>query len=175
MQKLSPRTYKRFLNINNARNIIETRPTAPLSKYYVYKNGNKYQMCDRNGNYVGNMVAHPERIFDKFTYYPKIKNYASLYIANLFINKNFRSKGAGKAFLNIAKRESYRRNCDGRVHLIAEHADLRQPPPHIFYRKQGFSTQFLSTLEKIDKIIKYGVKQINEEFQNIPMYFELKK
>lgn len=174
MLKLTARNYRKFLNINNAQKYIETKRPAPLSNYYAYENDGTYKICDRALNRVGDMVAFPERIKEHATYYPDSKNYASLYVANLFVAKEHRGKGVGKALMNIAKSESQRRNCNGRVHLIAEHTDLSQPPPHIFYRKNGLASQDWVKIDKIDTMIDYGTTLTkNQRFPSIPMYLKL--
>ncbi len=175
MAKLNPINYKKFLNNLNAQNYLCTRKSPPVSKYYALKKGTTYFLADTKGHYVGNMGAVPERIRENQTYYPDSKNYASLYITNLFINKKYRQKGAGSAFINIAVTESARRNCGGRVHLIAVHDDKTQLPPHIFYRKAGFDSQDWVIMDKINNFIEEGIKLPGKSLDAIPMYLPLDK
>ena len=125
------------------------------SEYLCHRanKSNVYEMSDNTGRIVGRMVAYPEFIKDSDTYYPDKKDYYSLYIKRLFVEKEFRHKGIGKYFLDIAATDSYKRNCDGNVHLIAERLEAGNPPQK-FYRKNGFDSQNKTHIDLIDKAIE---------------------
>lgn len=125
-------------------------------KYICYRNpkGGIYRLFNKQGHIVGRMIANREYINTNDIYNPEKKDYYSLYIKRIFIEKEYRGKGAGKAFLNIAAAESYRRKCNGNVHLIAQALENMGTPPQKFYRKFGFNSQNKYHIEKIDEAIK---------------------
>ena len=131
-------------------------------------------MFNRQGNFVGEMTAYPETIHDlNRQFSPNADSYRSFYIKRL--NVFDRNKGAGRAFINIARKESLRNFCFGNLHVISSARFDKNNPPHIFYRKMGFKfNQYSKVTEKyIDECIKNHVQIENEKcFMDIPMYIE---
>ena len=113
---------------------------------YQHKNTSLYTMFDvKNLKLAGRMNAYGIR--DLLT------KEDSLYIETLNIYQ--KRQGFGSIFLNFAKHISKHLGCEGRVKLIAattEYDPLN--PPHIFYRKNGFTTDNKKLLKKMDKYIK---------------------
>ena len=151
-----------------------------LSNYFALRIKSKntgafiYKMFDRKGKLVGEMTAFPETIYDSNRQFsPNADSYRSFYIKNLIAIE--RNKGVGKAFINIAKKESIRNFCFGNLHVISSARFDKNNPPHIFYRKMGFKfNQYSKVTEKyIDECIKNHVQIENEKcFMDIPMYIE---
>lgn len=128
-----------------------------LANYVCHrcKNGSGFTINDTNGNILGNISIIPEHIYDSKTFFPDISGYTSLYIRQLFVQKEFRNKGIGKALLDMAAKESLKYGCEGRMHLIAQPV-IAEPTnkPQIFYRKYGFDSQNKWQIEALDKAIK---------------------
>ena len=154
---------------------IKNKPLKKIPEYICYRHpkSNLYIMADKKGCIVGRMNAHPKYVPDSDTYYPGESGYYSFYINRLFVNKEFRNKGIGKAFLNIAAKESYRRNCDGKVHLIAAILEGGGKPPQKLYRKYGFDSRNKYHIALIDKAIK-DKTDVSKMCWHTPMYLPKK-
>ncbi len=129
----------------------------------------QYRMCDwKQGKYVGEMYARPvtENMFS--CYYPKMHSYESFKIESLVMDE--KRQGYGKKFINLAKKESQKYGCEGRVHLLASQAYSPKNPPHLFYRKIGFTSRFTKKVKYFDQCIKKGVQVDWQEAFNLPMY-----
>lgn len=142
---------------------------------YSYKNKNSssciYNMFDRNGDFVGMMKAYPEVLQDDYRRFsPNSSRYKSFFIDRLFAYK--RNVGVGKAFINIAKKESFRFLCLGNIHTIASSVFDKVNPPYVFFRKMGFDFgRFCSVQKKqVDEAIKLGIKPNVKG--DIPMFIE---
>ena len=156
---------------------IKYRTLKKVPEYICYRHPKKdlYVMVNKEGKLVGRMNAHPNYVEDK-SYYPGESDYYSFYISRLYIDKEFRNKGAGTAFLNIAAKESYRRNCDGKVHLIAK-AIMGEKRPHKLYRRYGFDSQKKDHIKLIDQAIedKTDVQQLYYTPMYLPQKNKLEK
>lgn len=149
-----------------------------LTKYITYKIKSKqtdsyfYHMVDRTGNIVGKMKAKPETIYDKHRHFsPGADVYRSFFIDRLFAYK--KNSGVGRAFINIAKKESLRNFCLGNVHTIASSRFDQTNPPYVFFRKMGFEFgRFNSLMAKhVDECIKTNSKVNSKVYGgDIPMY-----
>lgn len=134
-----------------------------------------YKMADiRTGKLVGKMIAYPEIVRDKYRMFsPNADVYSSFFIHRLYsFVKNI---GVGKAFINIAKRESIRTLCSGNVHLISRNPLNPKEVPHLFYRKLGFHcNKYYQVSEKyFDECIKENKPvDIGNCGIEIPMYIE---
>lgn len=84
-------------------------------------------------------------------YYPDKDIYHSFYISR--IKAKEMRKGIGTKLINLAKAESRRYDCDGRIHLDAVN---ESNPPFYFYRKMGFDSQDKQKIEIIDKYRALG-------------------
>ncbi len=116
---------------------------------------NLYQMINiKDKKLVGRMIAHPN-----------INR--QLEIDELTILGRFR-QGYGTKFLNFAKRLSCEYGYDGNMILNACTTPYDpHNPPHIFYRKYGFTSNNKKMIKKIDNYIKKG-KQLNA-YQALPL------
>lgn len=151
-----------------------------ISTYFVYKIKSKntgafiYKMFNRQGNFVGEMTAYPETIHDlNRQFSPNADSYRSFYIKRL--NVFDRHKGAGRAFINIARKESLRNFCLGNIHLISSARMDMENPPHIFYRKMGFlCSKYFKLIEKyLDECIQNHTRIEKGKCPlDIPMYIE---
>lgn len=145
---------------------------------YVYRSKTSgvyfYKMLNKEGMLVGEMKAYPEVIYDKYRRFsPNADVYRSFFIDRLFAYK--KGVGIGKAFINIAKRESFRKVCFGNIHTVASSVFDKQNPPYIFFRKMGFDFNKYSskTREYINDCIKQN-KQIenNKCMMDTPMFID---
>lgn len=130
------------------KSILLTKPIKTMPEVLIYKQNNvyRYTMLDvKNSKIAGRMYAH-------FIQNLKTKE-CSLFINTLNIYQ--KRQGFGSKFLDFAKQVSKQFGCEGRVRLIASTTEYDPlNPPHIFYRKNGFSTDNKKLLKKIDKYIK---------------------
>lgn len=155
---------------------MKNRPLKKFPEYLCYRHpkSNVYMLSNKEGKLVGRMVAMPEYISDGTLYNPNKAGYFSLYIKRLFIEKEFRKKGAGRAFLNIAAKDSYNRSCQGNVHLVAQALESGGAPPQPFYRKFGFDSQNKSQMKAVDEFIKNGTPLPKYKWTTL-MYFPADK
>lgn len=121
---------------------------------YNPRGTNLYSMVNTKENKViGRMIAYPTINHD-------------LYISELTILRNKR-EGFGTKFLDFAKLLRDELGCEGKVVLDASTTPYDpHNPPHIFYRKNGFTSDDKKMLKKIDKYIKKG-KQL--DYQSTPV------
>lgn len=158
--------------------LIYKVPQAPKIIGYIYrKSGNPelYRMIDtRTGHYVGemlgDMVVHDKNIHQEF--YPIKTPYQSYYIAELNIEE--RGKGYGSKFVEFAKNLSKQSGGSGRVHLLASRLYDREHPPHIFYRKLGFTSNDKFMNNYIDDCINLNIPIEPEIANNLNMYLPIK-
>lgn len=151
----------------------------PITEYIVYKASSKikkyhYTMFDRSGNIVGKMQASPTIIRDSNRQYsPNADVYPSFFIDRLFSYN--RNQGVGKAFINIAKKESLRSLCLGNLHVVASSYFDKTNPPYIFYRKLGFNCNKYNqeTQKYLDNCIKKHIQVSPKKVaKDLPMYIE---
>lgn len=152
-----------------------TRKVKTLPEYLIYHNRKKdsYTLFStKTGDILGKMQAYPDFIFDDRTYYPKERGYTSFFISN--ITAYTKRKGVGTALINLAKRESIRRNCEGKIHLIAKNITKDADNlPILFYRKLNFSSQYRGLMENIDAFLK-GEKELSPiANKSIPMFMQV--
>lgn len=145
--------------------------TQPLKKVpneliYNYKNKNIYTMYDlKTQKVVGTMFSKPLELNTSNFYQDTKIPYNSYHICELEIFEKL--KGFGKKFINFAKRQSFRENCEGRVTLVAYNENKA---PHIFYRKQGFTTNDEKVNSTLDEAIKNyeSIKYLNSVEMYLP-------
>ncbi len=143
-----------------------------LPEYLIYNDAKKdtYNLFStKTKKIMGSMQAYPEFILDRRTYYPNEIGYNSLYIAN--ITSFVKGCGVGTALINLAKKESIRRNCEGRIHLVARNI-TGEPDniPIIFYRKLHFNSQYSCLMKNIDAFLKGEKALSTQSTKSIPMY-----
>ena len=81
-------------------------------------------------------------------------------------------QGYGTDFLNFSKEYSKKIGCEGRVLVDAASTvyDL-DTPPHIFYRKNGFTSHEKDRIMKIDRYIKKN-KQLPASTEALEMFYD---
>lgn len=115
---------------------------------------------------IGKMEAFPNFVCHQ-GFYPNTQNYTSFYIAEL---KTFPQRiGTGSKLIEIAKTESFKRNCGGKIHIISYNENS---PPHKFYRKLSFDTQNKEKLQITDECIK-NKKDLPPSLHRKSMHFYL--
>lgn len=126
---------------------------------YNPRGTNLYSMVNTKENKViGRMIAYPTINHD-------------LYISELTILRNKR-EGFGTKFLDFAKLLRDELGCEGKVVLDASTTPYDpHNPPHIFYRKNGFTSDDKKMLKKIDKYIKKGKQLDYKTTPAIRMYY----
>lgn len=128
-----------------------------------------YRMADlRTGQYVGEMYGRvtTETMFSG--YYPMTSAYDSFKIEKLYIEN--KRHGYGTQFLKFAENESRALGCEGRVHLLASRLYSPNHPPHLFYRKNNFSSQNTEKMKYFDACIR-AHKQIDiDTADNLEMF-----
>ena len=118
----------------------------------------------KNPRVVGIMSADNSKIGQKDYYH----------ILFLFIKEQ--RQGYGKDFIDFAKNISKEKGCDGRLFLLADKEVYgAKKPPHIFYRKQGFTTNDKKYLKYIDKFIRENKEMENKDSKPIYMYYDPNK
>lgn len=126
-----------------------TRPVKNIPQNLIYQipNTNLYRIFRKNeGQMLGEMIAYP------------IEN--NIFIESLIIYRN-RREGLGRTFLDFAKNLSKKYGFKGRMSLEAGTLSVDPfNPPHIFYRKYGFSVPDKKLLKTIDEHISQN-KQLD--------------
>ena len=133
---------------------MKIKPLRTLPEVLIYKMpdtfySGEYRMINtKTGKFVGEMITSNLKLE---------KKYLGIAILNIFKKR----QGYGTRFLNFAKKLSQEQGAEGR--LILKATTMPQDPhnpPHIFYRKFGFTTEDKKQLKKIDRHIKKN-KQLN--------------
>ena len=123
----------------------------PKGLIYNAPKSDSYKLIDlKKKKVVGEMIAFPEknsirRIYD----IPEEKNVFRIY--SLEINYSAQRKGWGKFFINFAKKESYKTNCEGRLSLVAYNPFAS---PHLFYKKQGLKAKDKRIDDRLNSSLK---------------------
>lgn len=150
---------------------VEKKTWLTKRKYTEYI----YRMIDTSSmEQVAYMIAKPVKYFSPFRpYYPMRKPYKSFYIEHL--ESKFSGFGYGTTLINIARQESKRLGCDGRVNLIASRVFDPKRPPHIFYRKYGFTSNNSLMNFFMDETIHKGEKIEDFLYDNLKMYLPIEQ
>ena len=75
--------------------------------------------------------------------------------------------------IDFAKKYSERNGCNG--HILLKATSIYENTPHLFYRKQGFSTLDPEIDKKMDKFIKSGIEASSLDFRDMLMFYPPKK
>ncbi len=120
---------------------------------------NLYQMVNtKEKKLVGRMIAHPN-----------INRQLEIDELTIFSRKR---QGYGTKFLDFAKKLSRQYGYEGNMVLNASTTPYDpHNPPHIFYRKYGFTSDNKKMLKKIDKCIKKGRQLDYYTTPNLIMYY----
>ena len=125
----------------------------PLPKGLIYRvpKSDIYHLIEtRTGELVGKMVAFPitnglKQIYDV----PQESKVFRVY--SLKIDPLRRNEKWGSYFMQFAKNESNRQECDGRLYLVAYNSEYA---PHVFYKKQGLKAVDKRMDQKLNEFIK---------------------
>ena len=166
--------------------ILQTKPLQKMPSRLIYKTPDVYPVyASVNGAktyaHVYNMVNLETRELvaimkaGAVTYskkkpkiYPMKTPYKSYYVA--YLESVDSGLGYGTEMINLAKIESRKQGCEGRVHLTASRVYTPQRPPHLFYRKQGFVAVCPYINEIMDFCLSIGRQLPVEYADNIEMY-----
>lgn len=136
----------------------------PLPRVLIYNapESSTYKMFrTKNPKQVAHMEAFPYK-----------KNGKKHFFIGLLMAFD-KKQGYGSDFINFAKNHSKNIGCGGRVMLKADTicADPHTPP-HIFYRKHGFTSDDKVALAKIDRHIEKNIALLPENIDELLMYYE---
>lgn len=88
-----------------------------------------------------------------------------------YIESRNKHKGLGKAMIEFAKNYSKQKGCNGYIVLRADSTIDKKQVPHIFYRKQNFTTLDKKIDKKIDLFIRNQQDGTSSDFPTQSMYF----
>ena len=88
-----------------------------------------------------------------------------------FISATPMQKGVGTVMMNFAKNISKKWGCNGYICLSADVGESPNAVPHLFYRKNGFTTLNREVDRKMDKFINKGKVATYKDFRNELMLF----
>ncbi len=157
-----------------------SRKPAELPEYLIfhskrnnkeYKNYDFYNIFDikNNGSHVGELVTQIEDIpLALAGFYPEGDLKPSLKIVKLVLFK--RSQGLGSKLIQFALKRSREQGLNGRVHVLSSDMYDSERPPHIFYRKNKFSSRSKNLLKIIDNCIITGEEK-PFKFHDIRMFY----
>ena len=151
--------------MNMKTSLLLTKPVKKLPEvlFYSRPSTNSYTMIStKNPEILGHMRAFVSNYHFKDPY---------LFVHQLVIFKNKR-QGYGTKFLDFAKNLSKKSGCGGRVRLIATTTayDPRNPP-HLFYRKNGFSSNNKKFIAKMDRYIRKNKQLDYRTTHRLEMYY----
>lgn len=132
-----------------------------------------YKMIDTSSmQEVAEMVARPVKYFSPFQpYYPIRTPYKSFFIE--YLGTDFSGFGYGTKFINFAQKESERLGCEGRVNLVASRIYDPKRPPHIFYKKCGFTSNNTFMNYVLDDCVNNEAKNEDFLYDNLRMYLPI--
>ena len=141
----------------------------PKGLIYQHSDMVSHSLMDTcSGNFVGEMSILL-RPCNNLPFYNTEPNASTLHIYSLRVYDKF--KGWGTYLVDYAKKQSYKRGCDGRCSLVAHHSGLS---PHPFYKKQGFVTMDEGYNKYLDLCVTHKKKLLFEPpkdmFIPIPKY-----
>lgn len=144
--------------------LLIQKPIKKMPEVLIYNvpNTGRYNMFSSKEGRRG-FVGVMDLSVDNF------KGQDALKIVDLLIFE--REKGYGSYFINFAKALS-RKFFGGRVFLEASTLPIDPfAPPHVFYRKHGFTTDNEKVLKKIDQSLKKQKQLSYFDAPNTIMYF----
>ena len=80
-------------------------------------------------------------------------------------------QGHGQTMLDFAKKYSQNNNCNGHIILKSDTSFTPHRIPHLFYRKNGFTTLDKKLDKKMDLFIKTGKSATYKDFPSLIMYY----
>ena len=138
---------------------------APIKKrtellFYNQPKSNNYRVISLKDGFVGNFTVEKRN---------------ELFINYLHLMPEKRRKGYGVKILDFISVLSRKEGLGGKMRVLAALLfDETENPPHIFYRKYGFTSNDKQALAEIDKHI-FDKKQLPPLFDPLFMYFIPKK
>lgn len=139
------------------------KPTSlPRTLIYNPPNTEIFRMIrTKNPKQVGYMSAYPAK--------KNGKDYLLIGLLMIFDKR----KRYGTEFINFAKNYSKRNNFGGRIILQAD-ATVADPhnAPHVFYRKQGFTSDDKKAIKNIDKHIRKNKELDPHKTPALIMYYD---
>lgn len=82
-----------------------------------------------------------------------------------------KNQGIGKGMINFAKHFSKQNGCNGEIVLFADCSLTPKRVPHLFYRKQGFTTLNKIKDFKMDMFIKKNKDATWDDFSSMRMFY----
>ena len=146
-------------NYGNGKSLLYNANISPkMPDVLIYSSSphQKYMIDTNSQKVVGRMYIDARIGFAK--------------ILELIIDSSERNKGYGKKFLDFAQIYSKEHNCGGNLKVDAGQLSDLDLPPHLFYRKYGFSCDDKAVLADLDKHIKEN-KPLPNLYPMTPMYF----
>lgn len=153
---------------------LTPKPSAKLPEVLFYKRPIKSVMSPPQEEFVafstkgdknwGEIVLHKSKLQHR-------KDYEGDTLAIDFISSNDRQKGLGSAMIDFAKNLSKKNGCNGYLVLRADSSIDKHHVPHIFYRKQGFTTLDNKLDRKLDSFIKDNKQATSNDFKTQLMYY----
>lgn len=147
--------------IKIAEPFLAVRPARKLPRGLIYNapNSDTYNLLDvKNNRFVGYMIAFPKDCTQSSLYFNVEPNAELLRVYKLKIFE--KRKGWGTYLMDLAKRDAYRKGCNGRLALVAHNLEK---PPHVFYKKIGLITKSPIQNRILDDYIAKGIE---------PRYFD---
>lgn len=151
MLKFSPTQIKAYRNIEFPKGLI-----------YEHRDKSAYSLMDTcSGNFVGEMSIIL-RACDNLPFYETEPNASTLHVYSLRVYDQ--CKGWGTYLIEFAKKQSYKRGCEGRCSLVAHHSGRS---PHPFYKKLGFVTMDQGYNDFLDMCVATGRRLYYENAKNM--------
>ncbi len=153
--------------------VLRTKSLKTLPETLTFCKNSHYNLFStKDGSLLGEMIAYPITLEKNAFYYPGAKkSFNCFYIDELIAN--VKKHGIGRTLINIAKKESYKKGCNGRINLVATCIDDSKISPQTFYYKMGFTT---TNKKHLQEIIRIKDNQNPQMFSNpetlTPMYLK---
>lgn len=145
-------------------------PTIP--ERLIYGSGKTYNMAStKTGHYLARLKVTPMELKEN-SFYRNEQPIKSLYINDLNVCGFTRRNNVGTDFVNFAKILSRKKNCEGRLHLLAYNYDNPGKAPHKFWRKLGFASVYPEENKILDFIIENNLLVPPNMCQGTMMFLE---
>lgn len=157
-----------------SKTLIQNSIHDEYSRRLIYPAFQYNAVNTKTGEFSGTMIAAPMKYSNPAKrFYPYKHPYKSFFIN--YLSTENHHQGFGKAFIELAKNESKKYNCKGRVHLIASRIYDRTNPPHIFYKKCGFISQSEDINKYLDTCINSNTQMDYFLADNLEMFLPIKE
>ena len=112
-----------------------------------------------------------ELLVHKMDYFHRPDGYEGPYLAIDLIKTQTKNQGLGKEMIEFAKNYSKTIGCKGNIILKAVADFTPERLPHLFYRKQGFSTYNKKNDKQMDKLLKANIPATMHDFPVMIMFY----